>query len=207
MPANKLGVEASTRDRQRDDSHLNLKLRAPTVEDAHAICELVCDSDVLDSNSLYCYLLLCRHFAETCLVGVIDDEVIAFVSAYRPPNRPDSIFVWQIAVAGSHQRHGLGSKLLNALTGLRAVQSCSFIEATVTPSNQASLRMFQRLAERLNAPLETVEGFAQDLFGSEESSNAALHEEERLIRIGPLVRKPHFSLKSASNARNSQREL
>jgi len=55
-----------------------------------------------------------------------------------------------------------------------------FIEATVTPSNKISRKLFQRLAEQLKAEYKESHFLDKELFGD---SN---HEEEKLLRIGPI---------------------
>src|SRR5690606_4540692 len=59
----------------------------PTVADGAEMWRLVRESGVLDENSCYAYLLLCRHFDSTCLVARQAGDVVGFVAAYRPPNR------------------------------------------------------------------------------------------------------------------------
>jgi L-2,4-diaminobutyric acid acetyltransferase len=156
-----------------------VEFRKPLVSEAIQIHKLVVDSGTLDENSLYCYLLLCRDFADTCVVAVAEGEIVAFVTAYRPPDRQDVVFVWQIGVSAEFQRRGLGLELLRRLVVQPACQDCSFLEATITPSNVASLGMFQRLAGEMQAGFEVAEGFTSELFGD------AGHEEELLFRMGP----------------------
>jgi hypothetical protein len=57
----------------------------------------------------------------------------------------------------------------------------SHLEATVTPDNLASARLFTAFARDRGAPLETHSLFtAQDFAGVE-------HDEEVLYRIGPFI--------------------
>lgn len=142
--------------------------------------QLVQEGGVLDENSLYCYLLLCRDFAETCLLAFRGDSLVAFVTAYRPPRRPECLFAWQIGVAASARRRGLAGRLLENLLEQPGCAGVRFIEATITPSNAASRKLFASLAMTLNAPCHVLPGFAGELFGTSE------HEEEELFRIGPL---------------------
>jgi L-2,4-diaminobutyric acid acetyltransferase len=161
----------------------SLRFRSPTVEDARRVWELVVASGVLEPNSLYCYLLLCRDFAETSLVAYQDTELVAFVAAYRPPQRGDCLFVWQIGVSPKLRRQGVAGRLLQALLQEPGCRTCRYVEATVTPSNSASQRLFERLAEALGVPCERQTGFGQELFGADDGVK---HEEEQLFRIGPL---------------------
>jgi L-2,4-diaminobutyric acid acetyltransferase len=148
------------------------------------VWQLARDSGSLDLNSPYCYLLLCSHFADTSLVAEQSGEIVGFVVAYRPPRRPDSIFVWQIAVAASHRGAGLARRLLETLVEQPAVRDVRQLEATVTPSNEASRRLFLGFARRFSAPCREEEGFAAELF----PTAASAHESEMLLRIGPLDR-------------------
>ncbi|CAO0837892.1 L-2,4-diaminobutyric acid acetyltransferase OS=Streptomyces microflavus OX=1919 GN=ectA_1 PE=3 SV=1 [Streptomyces microflavus] len=60
------------------------------MEDGAAIWRIARDSEVLDLNSSYSYLLWCRDFAATSAVARGEDgEPIAFVTGYiRPEPRP-----------------------------------------------------------------------------------------------------------------------
>ena len=157
-------------------------LRHPTLDDAPLIWRLVRETGVLDENSSYAYLLLCRDFAETCLVAERDSQLAGFVTAYRPPTQSDVLFVWQIGVSASSRRQGLGLRMLCELVRrCRAGDaSIGFVEATVAPSNTASRRLFDALAKRLEATLTEADGFGETHFPSGD------HEAEPLIRIGPL---------------------
>ncbi len=157
-------------------------LRCPTVDDGVAIWQLVRETGVLDENSAYAYLLLCRDFARTSLVAERDSQLAGFVTAYRPPQRPQVLFIWQIGVSQSARRQGLGLRLLSELvTRCRDDASAiDFVEATVASSNSASRRLFDALAEQLGVPLRSAEGFTEEAFPP------VGHEAEPLIQIGPL---------------------
>lgn len=158
--------------------------RSPTLSDAGRIRQLVADSGVLDENSEYCYLLLCRDFGETSLVAYQGDVLVGFVTAYRPPGRRDCLFVWQVGVHVQARGQGLASRLLERLVcqpGCRGIRS---LEATVTPSNTASRRLFESFASRHQIPCLVQPGFPAKLFAS------AGHEDEDLFCIGPLPASP-----------------
>jgi len=157
-----------------------IRYRPPTIEDGIAIRQLVCDAGSLDVNSVYCYLLLCKDFAETCAVAEAHGEILGFVTAYLPPSREHSLFVWQIGVGAAHRGQGLATRLLQELLRRKACRGIRFLEATVGPSNAASRALFTALAERLGAELSEQPCFDAALFPDEK------HEPENLIRIGPL---------------------
>lgn len=158
--------------------------RAALVEDAAAIWRLVRDSAELDLNSPYAYLLLCRHHSRTCLVAQAAGQVVGFVTAYVPPATPDVLFVWQIGVAASHRRRGLARRLVHRL--LERCPEIRMMELTVAPSNSRSLGLFRSVADDLGVDFAVVEGFSADDFPAE----ASAHEQEDIIRIGPLAPPP-----------------
>jgi L-2,4-diaminobutyric acid acetyltransferase len=159
-------------------------MRTPSPRDAAAVWRLVRDSDVLDLNSPYAYLLLCSDFAQTSIVAEAAGHLLGFVGAYRRPPRPESVFVWQIVTAREAQRRGLASHLLETLLAQRACRGVRFLEATVTPSNHPSRAFFEGFARRLGVPFEEEPAFPAELFPG------ADHEDEIRVRIGPLSAPP-----------------
>ncbi len=152
----------------------------PRVKDGADIHRLVARCAPLDLNSTYAYLLLCRDFADTCVRAERAGRTVGFVSAYRPPARGDVIFVWQVAVAGEMRGQGLATRMLDELLARPAVRACRYLETTVSPSNEPSLKLFHRLARELHAPADYLAMFEEADFGDER------HESETLIRIGPF---------------------
>ncbi len=163
-----------------DNADADIHLRPPRLEDGKAVHELIRDNPPLDLNSVYSYFLLCSHFAGTCAVAEVDGRVTGFLSAYREPESPDRLFVWQVVVDPSMRGHGLAGRLLQAVLERDALGDVRFLEATVNPSNTASARFLEKTAERLGADLEKSVFLSREDFGGEE------HEEEILFRIGPL---------------------
>lgn len=157
-----------------------ITLRQPCVEDGAAMCDLVQETAPLDPNSCYAYLLLCTHFADTCVVAENDGELVGFVSAYQPPTDPDALFVWQVAVKSTARGQGLAKTMIRSLLERDACQDVTFLEATVTPSNVASQTLFRSLAKAYRARCTETCWFPPDVLGSSE------HEAEVLFRIGPL---------------------
>jgi len=89
--------------------------------------------------------------------------------------------VWQIGVATHARGRGLGRALLHALLDRLAPTGVRYLEATVTPSNTASLRLFRGVAADAGAACVESLYFPTDQFPAGE-----VHEEEHLLRIGPV---------------------
>lgn len=153
----------------------------PGVRDGAAIHRLVDACKPLDLNSTYAYLLLCEHFAGTCVHAQCAQRTVGFVSAYRPPQRGEVIFVWQVAVAEEMRGQGLARAMLRELLTRPGLSSCRYLETTVSPSNEPSRRVFHGLARELGAPVTERVLFSEQDFGEEH------HEVETLIRIGPFA--------------------
>ncbi|TWT94677.1 L-2,4-diaminobutyric acid acetyltransferase [Stieleria varia] len=147
------------------------------------------NSGVLDTNSAYLYLLLCRDFRDTCLVACQNEAVVGFVSGYRMPRDPSVLFVWQIGVAGEVKRRGVASALLRELVSRCGQGELTAIEATIASTNTASRLLFESLARSLDLPItdHPHDGFSVADFPCSEHESSE-HEAEPRIRIGPFVR-------------------
>ncbi|GAE31127.1 diaminobutyrate acetyltransferase [Alkalihalobacillus hemicellulosilyticus] len=151
----------------------------PTVKDGAGMWNLVNES-TLDQNSAYKYIMMGEFFAETCVVAKENDHVVGFVTAFIPPERQDVVFVWQIGVHSSQRGKGLASKMLEELVNRPGCADVKFVEATITPSNEASQALFRRLSQKFDTQCEVKECFSEDLFPEDG------HEEELTFRIGPI---------------------
>lgn len=157
----------------------SLTFSKPSVEDGASMWELVKNS-TLDLNSAYKYIMMCEFFAETCVVAKENNKLVGFVTAFIPPEKPDVVFVWQVGVDASQRGKGLASKILHELLERDACKNVNYLEATVTPSNQASQALFKRISRDHDTHCEVQECFSKDLFPGDD------HEAELTFRVGPL---------------------
>jgi L-2,4-diaminobutyric acid acetyltransferase len=160
-----------------------VRIDRPRVADGAALWRIARDSKTLDVNSSYSYLLWCRDFAGTSVVGRGPDGApVGFITGYLRPERPRTLLVWQVAVDAAHRGRGLAAALLDGLTArVAADHGLIGIETTVTPGNIPSERLFTSFAERHSVPLEREVLFDTDVF-----PQGAQHDPEVLYRIGPL---------------------
>lgn len=157
-----------------------LLFRPPVAGDGPCMHALVERCKPLDVNSLYCYLILCEHFSSTCVVTEVDGEIAAMMTAYIPPERPDTLFVWQIAVDASLRGRGVAKKQFAHLLERECLAGIRYIEATVNPSNDASRGLFHSLAASYDCEVTENELFPASMFGEGD------HEQENLLRVGPV---------------------
>lgn len=162
-----------------NDSH-HIVFRVPRKQDAPAVRRLIENSPPLDLNALYCYLLLCTHFAPTSIIAESNQAVCGFISAYVRPDKEDTLFIWQVAVEKEFRGKGVARSMLLALLERRNATALRYLETTVTPSNVSSDALFSSLAAYLNA------GLTKSVLFSESDFGGASHEEEILYCIGPF---------------------
>ena len=153
-------------------------LRRPTLEDGGAMWRVARDSQTLDLNSSYAYLLWARDFAATSVVAERDGAVVGFVSGYVRPDATGTLMVWQVAVDADQRGHGLAGRMLDHLA--ETVPGVTSLETTITDDNEASRALFGAFARKRGATHEELDLFVRDHFPDEG------HEPEVLHRIGPF---------------------
>lgn len=156
-----------------------VEIRGARASDGAAMHALVERCGTLEANSAYAYVLLGDHFGSTTVVATSGDRVVGMVAGYRPPSRPEAVFVWQVGVDPSMRGRRLGVALLEAFVRTPGARGASFLEATVAPSNAASRALFASFARARGADLVETPGYPASFF-------TGGHEPERLLRIGPL---------------------
>ncbi|WP_258881705.1 diaminobutyrate acetyltransferase [Paenibacillus sp. sptzw28] len=154
----------------------------PSPSDGERVWRLIKETGSLDLNSVYSYIMLCDIFRDTCVIAAQAGEAVGFISAYRRPDRPQTLFVWQVAVAGSMQGQGLGKRMLRELLARRENADIRFVEATIGPDNTASRRLFLGLAEEKGCESSLTECYPARFF-----PEASAHEPELLLSIGPIM--------------------
>ena len=157
-----------------------MKFRKPLPLDGPAITALIAACPPLDSNSAYCNLLQCTHFAQTCVVAERAGQIVGWVSGYRPPSEPSHFFVWQVAVAWQARGQRLAQRMITELLSRASVEGATHLVTTVTSDNKASWTLFEGFARRIGADLAKVPLFERD------AHFAGAHDTEWQVTIGPF---------------------
>jgi len=157
-----------------------IALRSPRAEDGAAVYQLIAECPPLDTNSMYCNLLQCAHFSATSVAAELNGDIVGFISGYTQPDKPDTLFIWQVAVGKKARGQGLAGRMLKEILARPACEAVRFIETTITPDNQASWALFESLTRKLGTELKRSVMFER------QQHFAGQHETEMLARIGPV---------------------
>ncbi|WP_018156043.1 diaminobutyrate acetyltransferase [Demetria terragena] len=152
--------------------------RHPWLKDGAEMWRVARDSQRLDLNTPYAYMLWTRDFHATSLVAEIERNVVGFVKGYWRPEEPTTLMIWQIAVDESQRGKGLAGRMLDELAGRTDAYS---LETTIVQDNPESNRLFASFAERHGAQHTITDLFAEEHFPDEDDWQAEL-----LHRITPL---------------------
>ncbi|ARU55532.1 GNAT family acetyltransferase [Oleiphilus messinensis] len=158
----------------------NITFRPPSALDGAQVHRLVSLCPPLDPNSMYCNLLQCSHFSDTSVAAVSDDVLVGFISGYLIPNQSETLFIWQVAVGEQARGQGLAGRMIEQILLRSACSDVRYLNTTITESNQASWRLFESIARRLGAELNSSVYFDRD------QHFAGDHDSEMLVRIGPF---------------------
>ncbi|MDH5710906.1 MAG: diaminobutyrate acetyltransferase [Gammaproteobacteria bacterium] len=161
-------------------SQKQMEFRRPLATDGVDVSSLIKACPPLDTNSMYCNLLQCTHFSSTSIAAIHNHNIVGFISGYIIPDRPDTLFIWQVAVDESARGHGLASRMIKEILSRPSCSKLSYIETTITKSNIASWNLFESLANKLNTKIKKSTMFDRDRHFS------GNHDTELLARIGPI---------------------
>ncbi|AXX95678.1 diaminobutyrate acetyltransferase [Arcobacter ellisii] len=155
-------------------------LRKPDKNDSKEIFQLIKSVGTLDLNSQYLYLLQTTHFQNTCSVAIYNEKIVGFVSGYIIPDDKETLFIWQVAISNEVRGQNLAMKIiLDIFNKNNTSNNIKYILSTVSPSNKASQRVFEKIAIKLNTKIENKTLFSIDDFFD-------AHEEEIQYLIGPI---------------------
>jgi L-2,4-diaminobutyric acid acetyltransferase len=155
--------------------------RKPRLEDGPAVTALIAACPPLDTNSAYCNLLQCSHFADSCIIAERDGELVGWISGYRLPQDASRFFVWQVAVSPAARGEGLGGRMIDGLLARPEARGVTHIVTSVTRGNDASRAMFRGWARRHAAAISESELFSRD------RHFAGNHDTEWQLEIGPFA--------------------
>ncbi len=151
--------------------------RKPDAEDGASIWELIAACKPLDENSMYCNLIQCDHFRDTCILAELEGKPVGWISGYVLPADPETFFVWQVAVSETARGMGLAKRMLEQLLARDECQNVTRMQTTITKDNDASWALFRSFAEAQDAELDHEAHFESDTHFQGE------HDTEHMVTI------------------------
>jgi len=110
----------------------------------------------------------------------MEGEIVGFISGYLLPKRPDTLFIWQVAVNKQARGQGLATQMLKHILNRPFCQDVHYIETTITEDNKPSWHLFEALSKSLETPLQQASWMDKNIHFD------GLHDSEYLVRIGPF---------------------
>lgn len=154
--------------------------REPSLADGMSVFRLIEGFPPLDTNSSYCNLLQYGYFSSTSVAAEHEGELVGFISGYWVPERPGTLFIWQVAVDESARWPGLASQMLLHILNRPACYGIHHLETTITEDNKPSWALFESLAERLDAEVQS------SIWLDKQTHFDGQHLYKSLVRIGPF---------------------
>ncbi len=155
----------------------DVQFRKPEAEDGASIWELIGACKPLDENSMYCNLIQCDHFRDTCILAELDGAPVGWISGYVLPSDAESFFVWQVAVSEKARGLGLAKRMLEQLLERDECQGVTRMQTTITKDNDASWALFRSFADAQDAELDHEAHFESDTHFQGE------HDTEHMVTI------------------------
>lgn len=166
-------------------------LRAPKSEDASRITDLTEDLASGEAYATQGELMNNSAFRDTSVVAELDGEIVGFVSAYRLPYDPQTLFVWHADVAEAAQDRGFTSLMLGHLIRQEACVGVTRVQTMITSMDERAWTLFRQFArwQRSHMKIQSFITQALTLF--------TRHETDHLVTIllqGPKLVKPDHIL-------------
>ena len=155
-------LDQDMRDMMTETPAETIKLRKPDSEDGSDIWSLIQDCAPLDENSMYCNLIQCDHFRDTCVLAEMNGKPVGWISAYVLPDDAETLFIWQVAVSEAARGRGLASRMMAELLDRDACADVTKLQTTITKDNDASWALFTRFADRQDASIDSEPHFTRD---------------------------------------------
>ncbi len=119
--------------------------RPPKLQDGHSIHHLISDCSPLDENSPYCNFLQASFFNQSSILAESKGQTVGFISGMLNPEKPHSLFIWQVAVSPQMRGEGLGYSMLRSLLERENLQLIEVLETTITQNNTPSWKLFKKV--------------------------------------------------------------
>lgn len=152
-------------------------LRSPEAADVDRIEDLMEEFTSRDFSSLKGDLVYNPAFRETSVVAELEGKIVGFVSAYRLPFDPETLFIWHVDVAESARDTGLSSLMLGHLMRQLSCVEVRRVQTAIPQCDERAWALFRRFARWQRSRMEIQPFITQAL------TPFARHEVDHLVTI------------------------
>lgn len=122
-----------------------MRIRKAAQEDFLKVHRFTAGCPPLENYPEHVYKIILRYFGDYCFIAEEKGLIIGFVMGIVPRTFPGTYFLWQIGVAPSYQRQGIGEKLLREVEEELREKEFIRIEVTIDPVNISSQKLFEKM--------------------------------------------------------------
>src|SRR6266496_5450250 len=84
------------------------------------------------------YWLYAELFSSACPIAIDNDQLVGVVIAFRSQDKPDDVYIQDVATHPEHRRRGIAHTLINSLRQQAATWGCRRLYLTSEPHNHAA---------------------------------------------------------------------
>ncbi len=125
-----------------------MRIRKATQEDFLRVHQFTAGCPPMENYPEHVYKIILRYFANCCFVAEEEGQIIGFAMGIIPQSFPGTFFLWEMGVAPSYQRQGIGGELVGVIENEMKKLGFHRIELTIDPVNIPSWKLFEKMGYR-----------------------------------------------------------
>ena len=147
-----------------------MRIRKATQEDFLRVHQFTAGCPPMENYPEHVYKIILRYFGDCCFVAEENGQIVGFAMGIVPQSFPGTFFLWDMGIAPSFQRQGIGGKLVREIENELKELGFHRIELTIDPVNIPSRKFFkkmgyQNISERVGKTIEVKGNLAvQDYY-------------------------------------------
>lgn len=113
-----------------------MKIRPLHQDDIPAVIELMALGEpYIRPRTASDYWLYANLFSATCLIAIVDDNVVGAIMAFRSQDNPDDLYLQDVITHPGQRRTNVFTKLFNAVRDQAVSLGCRRLYLTSEPDN------------------------------------------------------------------------
>ncbi len=122
-----------------------MRIRKATQEDFLRVHQFTAGNPPMENYPEHVYKIILRYFSNCCFIAEENGHIIGFAMGIVPQSFPGTFFLWEMGIAPSYQRQGIGEKLVGEMENEMKKLGFRRIELTIDPVNIPSQKFFNKM--------------------------------------------------------------